>query len=355
MKNTVVEIMDYGAAYKGNFMFSVLALADELEKYGVETVFVFPKRAKNREWAMKLPDEGRTVFYLSDSLSENIKILKSIFKKYNVRAVHSHFIDSKMYLPLKAVNMFKKVPHYFHAHSIAKQNKNNLKTKLRRYLLGAEKIICVGDSVKKSYEKLGFGNCITVKNSICFSRLDEYCDVREMLSADGKYSVLMFGYDFRIKGIDTAIEALHKYDKNHDITLCVCVASHFDRAEEYVKNRFGEIPGWIKLLPPRGDVASYMRSADVFLSASRTEGMAYAVLEAAYCSVPIVLSDITQHTELSLPDVRTFPVENGELLYEALVKTLNSEKTDENSRFVKKEFSMDVWLSKTATLLTEKI
>ncbi len=355
MKNTVVEIMDYGAAYKGNFISSVLALADELEKHGVETVFVFPDRAKTREWVHELSDEGRTVFYLSDSFSENVGILKSIFKKYNVKAVHSHFIDSKMYLPLKAVNPFGKVPHYFHAHSIAKQSKNDIKMKIRRYLLGTEKIICVGDSVKKSYEMAGFKNCVTVKNSICFSRLDEYCDERERLLADGRHSVLMFGYDFCIKGIDTAIEALHKYDKNHDFTLCICVASHFDKAEEYIINRFGEIPSWINLLPPRSDVASYMRSADVFLSASRTEGMAYAVLEAAYCSVPIVLSNIPQHTELLLPDIRTFPVENEELLYKALVEALDSERGDKNKTYVQKEFSADVWLEKMTTLLTEKI
>jgi len=46
------------------------------------------------------------------------------------------------------------------------------------------------------------------------------------------------------------------------------------------------------------DVAPYLQAADFFVSASRSEGMPSAVLEAIACGLPLVLSDIEPHREL---------------------------------------------------------
>ena len=46
------------------------------------------------------------------------------------------------------------------------------------------------------------------------------------------------------------------------------------------------------------DVARYLQAADFFVSASRSEGMPSAVLEAIACGLPLVLSDIEPHREL---------------------------------------------------------
>ena len=49
---------------------------------------------------------------------------------------------------------------------------------------------------------------------------------------------------------------------------------------------------------PVADVSSWLRAADVFVSASRLEGLSVAVLEAMSWGVPVVVSDIPGHREV---------------------------------------------------------
>ena len=77
------------------------------------------------------------------------------------------------------------------------------------------------------------------------------------------------------------------------------------------------------------DVVSWLQAADLFVSASRSEGMPLAVLEALSCGCPALLSDIAPHCEIAedVQDqscVRLFDATNEETCAEGLAGALAS-------------------------------
>lgn len=68
------------------------------------------------------------------------------------------------------------------------------------------------------------------------------------------------------------------------------------------------------------NVKDYLYAADVLVSASKSEGMPYAILEAKCTGIRMILSDIPQHKEVAgeKTEVAFFPVGNREKLAEQL-------------------------------------
>ena len=86
------------------------------------------------------------------------------------------------------------------------------------------------------------------------------------------------------------------------------------------------------------------------MSASRTEGMPYAVLEAAYCGLPLVLSDIEPHRQLGLPRAELFPQADARALYDAVCRAVQTQGMPENTAYAAQTFSLQAW---TQTVLLQ--
>lgn len=331
--SAVLELMNYAAPYTGNFIPSVVSLAERLKERRMDTVFVFAQKAQTREWIEALRKAGYPIYFLPKQPFAAARLLRRICRKHQVTLVHSHFIDHTFYLPLRIACAGNGTRHVFHAHSMPRFSRKGLP--LRRALLHADTLICVSDAVRKAYEALGFGPCVVVENGVAFDRLcaGDSVDVPKPL-------VLMFGYDFSIKGVDTALDALAQFDPSHRYTLGLCVAGHEPQARAALTERFGGVPQWVRLLPPRTDVGAYYRVSDVFLSASRTEGMPYAVIEAAYCGLPLALSDIPQHRALGLSGVQFFPPGDAKALFAAIE---SAKAAPQNRARAAERFSVGAW------------
>lgn len=93
------------------------------------------------------------------------------------------------------------------------------------------------------------------------------------------------------------------------------------------------------------NVNDYLNAADIFVSASRSEGLPYAVLEAAYCNVPLILSNIPEHCEitsqLSTDSYRLFDVNDEADFVSKLCDVGGRKKISNNnlSKFDAKEMS----------------
>ena len=143
----------------------------------------------------------------------------------------------------------------------------------------------------------------------------------------------MFGWPFFRKGVDNAIEAIDRLNaEDGNYLLAIALAGPSALIEGEILNKFGQVPSWIKFLSPSNDAAKYYNASDVFLSASREEGLAYSVLEAAFCDCMVVASEIGGHA-LDIPYIEAYQVTNIDKLSDALKRMCN--KTEEEKREIK--------------------
>lgn len=350
--------MDFAAPYKGNFIRSIQSLEKRINQDGHSLIYLLPKNAKALDWVIELQKEGRNIYFIDNSffskkiVYRNIKLIKDVIKKEQISVIHTHFVAYNYTLVLIKLFFARRKYIIGHFHNTFLPPYNFLRQiKIMAVRLTYDLIVGVSASVAESVIKAGIKarKVTSIPNAIDFTRLESYEQVKLAESIDQKV-VLMFGWPFKRKGVDIALDAIRKLnEENNNIILAISLAGGNDLFEREVVNQLGEIPEWVKMLKPRDDVASYYNYADIFLSASREEGFSYALVEAAYCKPLLISSDIPAPVSLKIPHLFTYPVENVEELKSLLFSVLKmtNEKYKEikvtQKKYVVETYELNNW------------
>jgi glycosyltransferase involved in cell wall biosynthesis len=349
--NTLL-IMSYAAPYAGTFVESMLALESELQRRGAAAAFVFPSEARHREWMTRF-QAPRTAAFYTGQLLPDARLFASLIRDHGVQIVHTHFAPWTVHASLGlARRRHPSLLSVMHLHNHAQQDRGILKEWVRQRIVKADAYIAVSSDVHDQLLDLGYhaASCGYVTNGVHFGRLDavDRHAPRERPSGT-THRVLMFGFDFERKGVDLAIEALRRHDPAHRLALAIVVATNAQAVRSRIEDLLGEVPGWIEVLPPREDIATYFAMSDVFISPSREEGFCYALVEAAYCGLPIAASDISGQRSLRIPHTLTFAPENPAALYQAIVQAIHTEPaqaaafTSEARQYAIERFDVGTW------------
>lgn len=104
------------------------------------------------------------------------------------------------------------------------------------------------------------------------------------------------------------------------------------------------------------DASKYIRASDLFVLASRSEAMAYVIIEAMIAGRPIVATEVGGIPEMIEPGfngVLTAPLDNI-ALFEAILRLLNDpelrEKLSDGAEERSKDFSLEKTVEKTLEL-----
>lgn len=347
----VLHIVNVSSPYPGNLNASIWSL----DGTAGDMVYVYPMSAEGIDYLVDEEKRGRKLYYRSQIFLKDIWLFYRLCRKYRIDILHLHFWRLKDQLIIKIVRMLLKIRGQeihscIHHHSMYAVSESRIREIIKRWFFKGFLNICVSDGMYRQMIAWGFAkdSLAEVDNCLVFSRLDEY---RE-LEWGGRNALVFAGIGCHIKGTDIACKGVAEYNKEHQnkqiILRIVCAVKQAD-VETYVNELFsGEIPEWIRFLPPVTDVASYYRAADVFLSTSRSEGLCYSVLESVYCGIEPIQSEIPGH-RLDIPECKTFESEDWRGLADCLDRVFGESAevrkrlTSLQRKYVMEHYSIERW------------
>ena len=368
---TLLHLTDYGAPYAGNFIASLKVLESLLRERNTKTVYVLPTRAKDRAWAQEMSQTHDVRFLQKGGFFSYLRQVRQLLRETNATILHEHFIhfSEKIAAWLASKTCGHRVKTVLHLHNHIELPKNPLlRLPHMLFFRSVSRFVCCSESVAAHIIADGVpkARVCVAENAIAFERLDSYDSaVRASLHLPQQAKLaLMFGYNYEIKGVDLAVEAVRLLREREGlpVTLAVALSSRLEEVRLRICAQLcvSDVPDWILLLPPREDVASYYHMADVFLSPSRQEGFCYALVEAAYCRTPVLASAIAAQKDLALPKSAFFPPEDAEALSFALQRVLGEEHTasrtlalEQAGERVRQTYALSRWAERVCAAYSE--
>lgn len=196
----------------------------------------------------------------------------------------------------------------------------------------ADGVVVVSEDLARKATALGAdpAKVRVVQNGIdrgVFSPGDRAAERKRLgLSDDGTRHLLYVGNLLPIKGVDVLVEAAGRLPDTVGRWVLHLIGSGPLRAGLEARAAALGIADRVRFHGPKphGELPRWFRAADLFVLASRSEGVPNVLLEAAGCGTPFVATEVGGVPEVAhLGAARLVPPENAERLAAALVEVLD--------------------------------
>lgn len=158
--------------------------------------------------------------------------------------------------------------------------------------------LCSYNSLPKSIKRLKENHVLVIQNGVNTDRID--CALSSYEQSDISSNKIKFIYVARLiplKNHKFLIDVLKNTSDDVEF-IFVGLEDKNQTIREYAKQCCVSDRIDFKGLVPREDVYQLLNKADVYISSSTLEGLPVSVLEAMYCGLPCILSNIPQHREI---------------------------------------------------------
>lgn len=358
----VLIAADYRAPSSGNFIASLLELAERMRNSGNNTYFLFPDNGKGGyTWSKWLEANGFRVWLMNMDAGEDEKValLESIVAENKIDLIHSHFGFCHRILLTRQQELHN-VKVLFHDHMDFSPEGNLLKQKMRTliwsalYQIKGVGVVSVMERKHKSYLFTSRKRNWYVPNGLSLRRnvpreLTRQERRAQLGIGEDQKLCLFLGWDMYRKGVDIAVKAvadLRQRDSRVQLGLVGFSDSPSEKCLQWIRERTGIEPvcDWIHFFPSTEDMFSYHRSADVYLSASRKEAFSYGILEAISQNRPVVVSDIEGTAWAGeYSKCLNYPVEDAHSCAEAIESALLRTEELSNKEILLESYGIDLW------------
>lgn len=341
----VLQVSAYAAPYEGNFIRALFFLEKKLLQKGIQTIYCFPKTAKDTKWGKELV-KSKIVYFLPLSrarvrLTTYVK-LKRIFALHpEISIVHSHF---ELYDVPVSLTAPKHVKVFWHLHDAIGNYLHGLNKYIWKiqYAIFSKRAFLVSVSQKHMRVVVGLGfdenRTFYVPNGIDTLRIKK-------VDTENNYKIvdyLIFGWDYYRKGVDVAIEATKELAGHISLGIVGNTTSiGFNNQENIIS------------IEPTDNVNELYSQIACFLHVSRAEGLSYALLESLYAGLPVIVSDIEENlVAKSMPTAFFVPVGNSRelarVMYDLKEKRIvvNSFDIDKTREIIEDNYSLEAWVKR---------
>lgn len=303
----VIQCADYAGPYEGSFIPMLVAAANEAGTRGYRTTVCLSEIARGRDWLSELDGVAEVRFIATADrraagIPSSARELRSVLAASPGPAViHTHFGTFDIPGALTRVGR-RHVAVLWHEHTPLNDDPGaRLRNTIRYSCLGplVSRILCVNPEIRMRLQARGaparklcdFPNAIDLRRFAPIRAGQRSAARRALGLADDARVILHFGWNWHRKGGDLMLAAAETLAAEPGLVVLTVMGEDAVPAS-------GREHSVVRRVPPSKDVRDLYAAADVFLSASRAEGMPFAVLEALACGLPVVATDLPILREL---------------------------------------------------------
>jgi glycosyltransferase involved in cell wall biosynthesis len=320
---SVVEVCDYHGPYPGNFIPSLLATGEAVRgRLGLEYRCLFPEAVAARPWVQLVREAGIVHAFLPAAGGPaRLRALRAFARDAGARLLRSHFTAWDLDAALAGRSLGARVLWNIHSgtlhYGVRQRSADLVKVRALGPLL-CDRVVVVSEEIGREARMRGFPErkVSVVLNGIDVGRfepgrLPEREAARAALGLEAEARVVLaFGWSPYRKGADVVARA-GALLAARDRSLAVVLVGG-DELRAALRQHAGDpLPPWLRVAAPVDDVGVLFAAADVFVSASRKEGLPYAIGEAMAAGLPVASSAIpASDVYFGAAGVRTYPVED---------------------------------------------
>jgi glycosyltransferase involved in cell wall biosynthesis len=252
------------------------------------------------------PPSTITLFEGNGSLAGFFRVLKAALDAKEYDIIHAHsphvgflFLASTLFARRKFASL-----------TVATVHDSYPNFKLRNRLMfipvfaAFQSVVCCSqasyDSFPAFYKRLAGARLGVVQNGLDIARVDRIAaSTRQQPQPTSDFTIVAIS---RLVDIKNPFSVLDAFRQSTDQTSrLVYIGDGPLRHSLITKSKQARPENRIEFtgLIPREKVFEYLLKADLFISASRGEGLPISVLEAMACRCPVILSDIPPHREIA--------------------------------------------------------
>ena len=328
----VLHVMGMDSSKYGGIERFNVELARMLWSRGYKGVFVYESEPASRDFVKDMENAKGEIIVLC-SRKKRVRFCRAfakLLKKYQPVLVHAHFTKARFFaVPIAYFMGFKKLFFTIHGEM---DPKKLIKPHTRLWYYWANKkakVIAVSDNIVSSY-KTNWPDSKIQRIYLGVRQIKgERRESRVKLGMPQDQMVLLSVSNFNhIKGLDvlcSAVKLLKDRGVLNDLT-CLYIVGQPEKDKEELEKLIEklEIQPYIRMMGISNDVPDYMVSADLYIQASRSEGLPLALMEASSSALPLVGTKVGGIPEVVRDGYNGMLVdsENAEMLADAIGKLI---------------------------------